>query len=112
MRTILIAYDPALGNAANGRLAETIMRLAPLWAHPLPGLWYIQTADSIDDISARLTPVVTDLDSVVIQELVGGPAVANTMLRWTRAYHGGPSEKSRPALVPFEPPQWRIAEAA
>lgn len=112
MRTILIAYDPALGNAANGRLAETIMRLGPLWAHPLPGLWYIQSKDTIDTLSARLTPVVTDLDSVVIQELVGGPAVANTMLRWTRAYPVEAAEKPRPALVPFEPPQWRIAEAA
>ena len=80
MRTILIAFDPSFGNAAHGLLAKTIMHAAPRWAHPLPGLWYIETPDTVEDVLAYLAPSVSDLDSVVVQELLGGPAVANTML--------------------------------
>ncbi len=115
MRTVLIAYDPSLGNAASGRLAETIMRMAPRWAHPLPGLWYVETPDTVDDVTTRLSPVVSDLDSVVVQELSGGPAVANTMLRWTRAY-ATEDQAAKPVhkatLLPFEAPRWRVAAAA
>ena len=115
MRTVLIAYDPSLGNAASGRLAETIMRVGPRWAHPLPGLWYVETEETVDQLSARLAPVVSDLDSVVVQELVGGPAVANTMLRWTQRYPDQQPTQSAPragasaAVLQLHPPRWRTA---
>jgi hypothetical protein len=82
----MIAYDLGADTGAGKALTSEIRALGNRWARPLAALWYVETSVAIDDVEGRLTPLIGDEDGLLIQEVTGQAALANTMLRWT----GGP----------------------
>ena len=83
MPTLLIAYDLAQPKAETPALADAIMALGTQWARPLAMLWYVQTVRSAADVEALLSELVTIDDGLLVQQVIGTAALANTMLRWT-----------------------------
>jgi hypothetical protein len=83
MPTLLVAYDLDTNETATPDLTATIRRLAHRWARPLASLWYIETHAPPEMIEAALAPLLGDADGLIVQEITGTAAVANTMLRWT-----------------------------
>ena len=79
----LIAYDIAAADGAGSALAAAIRQLGPRWARPLASLWYVETTRSVEQIEAALAPFLNDDDGLLVQEVTGQAALANTMLRWT-----------------------------
>jgi hypothetical protein len=83
MPTLLIAYDLASSGQNAIPLAATIRQLGSRWARPLASLWYLETSATAAEIEATLVPLLGDDDGLLVQEVTGHAALANTMLRWT-----------------------------
>ncbi len=83
MPTLLIAYDIGSDGHPTAALAAAIRQLGLRWARPLASLWYIETDKSVIDIETSLASYLSDDDGLLIQEVIGQAALANTMLRWT-----------------------------
>jgi hypothetical protein len=83
MRTVMIAYDLCDGHDEPSELTAAIRRMADRWARPLAALWLVETASAVTEVEAALAAHLGDDDALVVQELAGCAAVANTMLRWT-----------------------------
>jgi hypothetical protein len=83
MPILLIAYDIATADGADKALSVAIRALGQRWARPLATLWYVETSAAVAEIEAVLAPLIGDEDGLLIQEVAGQAALANTMLRWT-----------------------------
>jgi hypothetical protein len=83
MSLLLIAYDIGPADGAEKALSAAIRALGQRWARPLATLWYVDTSATVADIEALLAPLIGDEDGLLIQEVTGQAALANTMLRWT-----------------------------
>ena len=83
MPTLLIAYDLSKRSPSEATLATAIMRLGTRWSRPLASIWYVETAASCASIEAQLTGFLGLDDGLMVQEVIGEAALANTMLRWT-----------------------------
>ena len=83
MPTLLIAYDLASSGHAAVPLAAAIRQLGSRWARPLASLWYVETTATPAEIEAMLAAHLGDDDGLLVQEVAGHAALANTMLRWT-----------------------------
>jgi hypothetical protein len=84
MRTLLIAYDIEIEGGTDTRaLSATVRALGQRWARPLASLWYVETLATVADVEAVLSPLIGDENALLIQEVKGEAALANTMLRWT-----------------------------
>ena len=88
MRTVMIAYDLRDGHCEPSELTSAIRRMADRWARPLAALWLMETASAVTEVEAALAAHLGDDDALVVQELAGCAAVANTMLRWTSEQKG------------------------
>jgi hypothetical protein len=83
MPILLIAYDMATADGADKALSGAIRLLGKRWARPLANLWYVETVATAVQIEAALAPFIGDEDGLLIQEVAGQAALANTMLCWT-----------------------------
>jgi hypothetical protein len=83
MPILLIAYDIATANGAERAVSTAIRAFGQRWARPLSSLWYVETSATVAEIEAVLAPLIGDEDGLLIQEVAGQAALANTMLRWT-----------------------------
>ena len=110
MPTLLIAYDLAQPKAETPGLADAIMALGTQWARPLAMLWYVETVRSAADVEALLSELVAIDDGLLVQQVIGTAALANTMLRWT------PGRSKQTAgcgtVIAWPTHAHRIAEAA
>jgi hypothetical protein len=84
MSILLIAFDIATDGGADKALSGAIRALGSRWARPLASLWYVETSASVAEIEAALAPLIGEEDGLLVQEVIGEAALANTMLRWTR----------------------------
>jgi hypothetical protein len=83
MSILLIAYDTVPADSADKALSGAIRALGQRWARPLATLWYVETSAAVAEIEAALSPLLGDEDGLLVQEVAGQAALANTMLRWT-----------------------------
>jgi hypothetical protein len=83
MTILMIAYDLSSGSMVEKALSSAVRSLGRRWARPLAALWYIETAAPIAEIENFLSSLIGDEDGLLIQEVAGQMALANTMLRWT-----------------------------
>jgi hypothetical protein len=84
MPMLLIAYDLASSGHTATALPAAIRQLGGRWARPLASLWYVETTATPAEIEAALASLLSDDDGLLVQEVTGHAALANTMLRWTR----------------------------
>jgi hypothetical protein len=104
MPTLLIAYDLAPSGGADTLVATAIRQLGSRWARPLASLWYMETTATPCEIEAALAPLLGDDDGLLVQEVTGHAALANTMLRWT----GGSALATMPPISQRRPWQPRL----
>lgn len=86
IRTFLIAYETPADAVSIARLETAISEIGCRWARPLSDVWYIESIEDVHALSARLTPLLSDDDGLVIHEVAGRPGFHNTQVRWTTSY--------------------------
>ncbi|MGE0765110.1 MAG: hypothetical protein AB7L90_01480 [Hyphomicrobiaceae bacterium] len=83
-RTLLVAYDLSQSVGCRTQIAELLMTIGEAWARPLDTVWMVRTDLSPEAMEARLTPLLSADDGLMVQEARGDAAFANTGLRWFR----------------------------
>jgi len=83
-RTLLIAYDLSQTSPARAQIAEMLMAMGEAWARPLDTVWMLRTKLAAETVEARLAPLLSADEGLMVQEARGEAAFANTSLRWFR----------------------------
>ena len=83
-RTLFVAFDLSPHSEARTALGETLMSLGEAWARPLDTVWMMRTSLTVEAVEARLAPLLGSDDGLMVQEVRGEAALANTGLRWFR----------------------------
>ena len=117
MPTLLIAYDLDVPSTVGAHLADAIMRLGTRWARPLASLWYIETNTACTTVEEQLSGLLGTDDGLLVQQVTGEAALANTMLRWTPRHQTAWNSQCAniiawPNQVPAAPAPPEIAAAA
>lgn len=83
-RTLLVAYDLARQSESRPAIAELLMSIGEAWARPLDTVWMLRTTLAPAAIEARIAALLGPDEGLMVQEVRGDAACANTSLRWFR----------------------------